>query len=132
MAADHQVTVQGLLRISEPGGGFLRHNDPAAQRWHSRDVAAIAAAQGLPNAAPFFIDAGLPGSPGATAASASANTWPQAGMTVIRFANSHLVYALTWFGLALMTVVAGVYVARYERRSPAGSAAASSFHDTAP
>lgn len=122
-----QVTVQGLLRISEPGGGFLRRNDPAAQRWHSRDVAAIAAAQGLANAAPFFIDAGLPGAPGATAGA----TWPRAGMTVIRFANSHLVYALTWFGLALMTVIAGVYVARYERRSRAGSAAASTFHDTA-
>src|SRR5450830_2054349 len=30
------VEVQGLLRLSEPGGGFLRHNDPAAQRWYSR------------------------------------------------------------------------------------------------
>ncbi|WP_369818659.1 SURF1 family protein [Acidovorax sp. Leaf160] len=124
------VTVQGLLRLSEPGGGFLRRNDPAAQRWHSRDVAAIAAAQGLPNAAPFFIDAGLPGSP--VAAAGNASSWPRAGMTVIRFANSHLVYALTWFGLALMTVIAGVYVARYERRRNAGSAAASTFHDTAP
>ena len=27
-----------------PGGGFLRSNDPAQQRWHSRDVAAIALA----------------------------------------------------------------------------------------
>ena len=42
-----EVTVTGLLRLSEPGGGFLRANDPAAGRWYSRDVAAIAAAQGL-------------------------------------------------------------------------------------
>ncbi|WP_311224241.1 MULTISPECIES: SURF1 family protein [unclassified Acidovorax] len=120
-----EATVQGLLRISEPVGGFLRRNDPAAQRWHSRDVAAIASAQGLRNAAPFFIDAGLPGAQTA----AATNAWPRAGMTVIRFANSHLVYALTWFGLALMTVIAWVYVARYERRSRAASAA-STFHDT--
>jgi len=38
------VSVQGLLRISEPRGGFLRTNDPAQGRWYSRDVAAIAAA----------------------------------------------------------------------------------------
>ena len=37
----------GLLRMSEPGGAFLRSNDPAADRWFSRDVAAIAASRGL-------------------------------------------------------------------------------------
>jgi hypothetical protein len=29
------VTVTGLLRISEPGGAFLRSNDPANDRWYS-------------------------------------------------------------------------------------------------
>jgi hypothetical protein len=38
------------------------------------------------------------------------------GLTVVRFSNSHLVYALTWFGLALMVVGAAVVVARYESR----------------
>ena len=41
-----EVTVAGLLRLSEPGGGFLRRNDPAADRWYSRDVAAIARGSG--------------------------------------------------------------------------------------
>ena len=36
------VAVTGLLRMTEPGGGLLRANDPAADRWYSRDVAAIA------------------------------------------------------------------------------------------
>lgn len=107
------ANVQGLLRMSEPDGGFLRANDPAQQRWHSRDVAAIAQALQLPNAAPFFIDAGLP----ATTPSATPGTgWPRAGLTVVRFRNTHLVYALTWYGLALMVVVAFWTVARYERR----------------
>lgn len=106
------ATVEGLLRISEPGGGFLRTNDPAQQRWHSRDVAAISQALGLPRAAPFFVDAGLPAAGGAP----SVQTWPRPGMTVIRFSNSHLVYAATWYGLALMVAGAGWYVARYERR----------------
>jgi surfeit locus 1 family protein len=50
-------TITGLLRLSEPHGGFLRTNDPANQRWFSRDVGAIAAAHNLVQAAPYFIDA---------------------------------------------------------------------------
>lgn len=110
------TTVHGLLRMTEPGGGFLRANDPAAQRWYSRDVAAIGRALGLPRAAPFFVDAGLP-RPGREAAAAEAGaSWPRAGMTVVQFHNSHLVYAITWYGLAFMVAVGGWYVARYERR----------------
>lgn len=113
--------VRGLLRMSEPGGGFLRRNDPAQQRWHSRDVAAIAQAQGLADAAPFFIDAGIPDAraPAPTEGYADAihgGTWPRPGMTVVRFNNSHLVYAITWFGLAAMVAAAAAFVARYELR----------------
>ena len=110
------VAVQGLLRMAEPNGGFLRSNDPAGQRWYSRDVAAIGRALQLPQVAPFFIDAGLPPPRGSTPAPATDATWPRAGLTVIRFHDSHWVYALTWYGLALMVAGAGWYVARYERR----------------
>lgn len=91
-----ETTVTGLIRISEPHGGFLRANQPAAGRWYSRDVAAIAAAKGLGPVAPYFIDA-----------DATPNTggWPRGGMTVIHFRNSHLSYALTWFGLAAMVLI---------------------------
>ena len=41
-AIDLEATIEGLLRFTEPGGGFLRDNDPASGRWYSRDVAAIA------------------------------------------------------------------------------------------
>lgn len=124
VAGSAPLTVQGLLRLSEPGGSLLRANDPGAQRWYSRDVAAIAADRQLPRAAPFFIDAGLPAArqpPQAIGEGtvASAGPWPRTGLTVIRFPNSHLVYALTWYGLALMVVGAGWYVARYEFRSRA-------------
>lgn len=97
------LQLDGLLRLSEPGGGFLRRNDPAAQRWYSRDVAAIVAARGLPDAAPFFVDAGADPSAGPDQ--------PVGGLTVISFHNSHLVYAITWFVLALMVAAAAVYVA---------------------
>ncbi|MBR0644671.1 SURF1 family protein [Plastoroseomonas hellenica] len=87
------ITVTGLLRLTEPGGGFLRANDPGAERWYSRDVAAITAARGLAGAAPYFIDADATPNPGGL---------PIGGLTVIAFPDSHLVYALTWFALAAM------------------------------
>lgn len=87
---DGRVRVTGLLRASEPGGGFLRSNDPAGDRWYSRDVAAIARAQGLGVVAPYFIDADAGGGSG----------YPVGGMTVVRFSDNHLGYALTWFALA--------------------------------
>lgn len=117
--AAEPVTVEGLLRMSEPGGGFLHRNDPVQQRWYSRDVAAIAQARQLTQAAPFFVDAGMPDLQSAATAEHPAATqglWPRQGLTVVRFSNSHMVYALTWFGMALMVVVAAVVVARYEGR----------------
>jgi surfeit locus 1 family protein len=121
------VTIEGLLRISEPGGGFLRRNAPEQQRWHSRDVGAMAQALQLPNAAPYFVDVGFPTRQVAANTEqrpAAQGPWPRTGLTVVRFANSHLVYALTWFGLALMVVGATVVVARYEMRLRAHSRAA--------
>lgn len=100
-AGDGPVRVIGLLRLSEPGGGFLRANDPAEDRWYSRDVAAIAARRGLGDAAPFFVDA---------EAALGAGRYPVGGLTVIRFADNHLAYALTWFGLALLSAWAGFTV----------------------
>ncbi|MDB5759693.1 MAG: hypothetical protein JWM30_2982 [Burkholderia sp.] len=110
-AAPFELT--GLLRISEPGGGFLRNNDPAADRWYSRDVAAIAAARGLRDVAPYFIDADAAS---AARLAAGGGMAPVGGLTVISFHNSHLVYALTWYGLALMMAGACYWVVRDERR----------------
>lgn len=106
-----RVVVTGLLRVSEPGGAFLRHNDPAQQRWYSRDVAAIAQSHGLPadRVAPFFIDADAAGE-------TAAPVWPRGGMTVVKFRDSHLSYALTWFGMALLTLVGAWFLFASERR----------------
>ncbi|QJB70297.1 SURF1 family protein [Parasphingorhabdus halotolerans] len=113
-------TITGPLRISEPRGGFLRSNDPTSGRWFSRDVAAIAKAQRLTGAAPYFIDAAAGSEPAAGPpppgragnASASARTVPIGGLTVIAFPNNHLIYAITWFTLALMAAYAGLRLFR--------------------
>jgi surfeit locus 1 family protein len=90
---DGEVEITGLLRITEPKGGFLRNNVPQHNRWYSRDVAAIAVARGLHEVAPFFVDAD---------AGSQIAGGPIGGLTVIRFPNNHLIYALTWFALAFM------------------------------
>jgi len=109
--ADALVTVTGLLRLTEPGGGFLRANDAAAERWFSRDVAAVAQARGLRWVAPYFVDAGA-----AAAGTPSDPAAPVGGLTVIAFYNNHLVYALTWFVLALMVAGAAIGLALQNAR----------------
>ena len=103
--------VVGLLRLTEPGGGFLRGNDAENDRWYSRDVQAIAASRKLTQAAPvapYFVDlSAMPLPPGA---------WPRSGMTVLHFSNNHLVYAITWFALAAMMAGAIGYLLVDERR----------------
>ena len=90
---DGPVEITGLLRVTEPNGGFLRNNVPQHNRWYSRDVAAIAAARGLHDIAPFFIDAD---------SGSQTHGGPIGGLTVVSFPNNHLIYALTWFTLAFM------------------------------
>lgn len=98
---DGEVSVTGLLRLNEPGGGVLRDNVPTENRWYSRDVLAMAEQDGLAPVAPFFIDA-----------DASGQSGPVGGLTVIRFPNNHLVYAITWFALALGVILAAWLVVR--------------------
>ncbi|MDZ5460282.1 SURF1 family protein [Azohydromonas lata] len=123
-----EQTVAGLLRLSEPEGSLLQKNAPAEARWYSRDVAAIAAARDLGGVgrtgavAPYFVDA-------STAPGAPADAWPRAGLTVVKFSNNHLSYAITWYALAAMVAAAALYLLRCERRlRDAHAPAASALH----
>lgn len=104
-----QVTINGLLRLSKPGGDVFRANAPAEGAWYSRDVDAIATAAGLPagRVAPYFIDAG---------ARHDRQGGPVGGLTVIHFPNHHLIYAITWYAMAL-AAPAAVLLA-FRRRQP--------------
>ena len=112
-AAGPAVTVTGVLRVSEKTSS-LRANEPARNYWYTRDLQAIAKARGLPAVAPYFVDA--------DAASAQVqlpgeSMRPTGGLTVISFVNNHLVYAITWFALALMVAFATWWVARDATKS---------------
>lgn len=121
MAADACATAQGQpasfsgwLRMTEIPGR-LRKNEPARNYWYTRDVQAIAQARGLGQAqvAPYFVDADAPT---AQAAGPVAGEQPKGGLTVISFVNNHLVYAVTWYALALMVAAATVWVIRDARK----------------
>ena len=110
------TSVTGLLRMSEHGGGFLRDNDPSHNRWYSRDVEAIGAARGLAQVAPYFIDQDAAAVPQETRSDPVSKTAaagaPVGGLTVISFHNSHLVYASTWFVMAIMAACASFAIGR--------------------
>ena len=109
-AGPETVSLVGLLRVDEGSKGFLRENDPATDSWYAREVAAIAKARGVTGpTASYFIDA-------QSGDGIAADSWPRAGMTVVTFSNSHLVYALTWFGLAGGSLFGMVLVLRERRR----------------
>ena len=74
---------------------------------------AIAARHGLSETAPYFIDADGPTVPG---------RYPIGGLTVVSFPNNHLVYAITWYTLAVMLGGAVITLGRDEWRRRRGAA----------
>ena len=95
-----ETTVVGLMRASETRNWFTPSDDPTSGLWFTRDVTAIARAEGLTRTAPFSIDADAGADPAGL---------PEGGETILAFPNNHFSYALTWFGMAAALI--GVFVA---------------------
>lgn len=117
-----RVTVSGLLRLNEPGGNLLRRNDPAQQRWYSRDIQALASAHHLSPVAPYFIDKDADSNMriqqfAQTAAQVVVPfETPVGGLTVVSFYNNHLVYAITWYALALLLGGSFIWIVRLRKK----------------
>jgi surfeit locus 1 family protein len=103
------TTVTGPLRLPETGNFMTPEPDLAERVWYIRDPQSIAEAVGLDELVmPYFIDA--------DAASTPPGGLPQAGETRTRFANNHLQYAITWYGLAAaLAGVVGVYLFKRQK-----------------
>lgn len=97
-----EVTLTGLLRLSEKPNWTTPEPDENDLIWFARDTASMAELLGVDatGLAPYSVDL--------DAAFTPAAGMPQAGETIVRFKNDHLGYALTWFGLAATLV--GVYL----------------------
>ncbi len=87
-----RVTVRGLIRSPERGSWLTPEPNLADRIFFARDPGRIAAAMRLGRAEDFFIDLDATGTPPVGL--------PQAGETRMTFANNHLGYAVTWYGLA--------------------------------
>ena len=98
-APNGTVEVVGVMRWPEQRGMFTPADDPKTNVWYLREPAAMAAAKKWASAAPFYIEQEAPVPPGGL---------PKPGKLAVNLPNSHLQYAITWFGLALG--LAGVYV----------------------
>jgi len=88
-----EVSVTGYLAPPQPRDLFAAADDPAGRRFFTAEPRAIAAALGLPAAMPEMLVAlGAPGS--------ARDALPVPADALPRPTNSHLGYAITWYGLA--------------------------------
>ncbi|NGN40499.1 SURF1 family protein [Mesorhizobium sp. CGMCC 1.15528] len=107
-----EVTVTGLARnpLPEKPSSMVPDNDTVKNVFYWKDRDVMAASAGLPTGAalvPFFIDADKTPNPGGL---------PVGGVTMIDLPNSHLQYAVTWYGLAAaLAGVLGVWLFRSRR-----------------
>ena len=97
------TVVSGVVRSPESGNWLTPSADLEKRVFFSRDPVRIAAATGLPEQPlGFFVDLDASYTP--------STGLPQAGETRTVFPNSHLGYAVTWYGLAAALVgVFGVF-----------------------
>ncbi|XP_077592969.1 surfeit locus protein 1 [Stigmatopora nigra] len=88
---EDEVEVVGVVRLTEQRKPFVPNNDPERNRWHFRDLEAMADATGALN---IFIDADFASTvPGG----------PIGGQTRVTLRNEHMQYIATWYGLCATT-----------------------------
>lgn len=110
---DGVVDIVGVMRWTEPRGTFTPNDDPSKSLWFARDPAAMARARNWGNVAPFYIDQEAPAAPGGL---------PRVGPLKVSLPNNHLQYAVTWYGLAVVLLVASLVFLRGWRREGQGRA----------
>lgn len=101
--AEGQQRLTGLARarLSEKPSFLVPDNDERQNIFYWKDLDRMSASVGLSaqEVLPFFLDVD---------ANASGNL-PRGGVTVIDLPNSHLQYAVTWYGLALALLGVGIF-----------------------
>ena len=104
-------SITGLVRVPETAkpNAWFPENNLQNRELYWRDLNAFENLMGKEEGrefVPFFVDANDEPIPGG---------WPKGGTTIIAFSNSHLQYAVTWYGLALALLGVGGYFL-YSRR----------------
>ena len=99
--------IVGVLRKGDKPTFVTPPNDARQNLWYWRDIPAMAATLGAGRPAPTYLMLESP---------APAGGLPAPAPIPLNIPNSHLQYAVTWFGLAAALV--GVYLASLWRRRP--------------
>ncbi|CAN7200832.1 SURF1 family protein [Neorhizobium sp. LjRoot104] len=105
-----QQTVTGYarVRLGEKPSSIVPDNDRVKNIFYWKDLDAMASTTGIDPAGvvQFFVDA--------DASVSNTGGWPKGGVTQFDLPNSHLQYAVTWYGLAaaLVAVVIGMIFRR--------------------
>lgn len=107
------VSIEGYVRRFETPGPFIPDNEPDTGAWFYFDRAQMAAATGFEAVAPFYVQR----APGA----APSGDYPAGGVPNIALRNPHLLYAITWYALAIVLLV--IYVVFHVRRRGGAGAA---------
>ncbi|MBC7283561.1 SURF1 family protein [Hoeflea sp.] len=97
VSGEQLITGLARSRLAEKPSFMVPENDETGNIFYWKDLDRMAASTGLPEGQvlPFFLDADATPVPGGL---------PRGGVTVIDLPNSHLQYAITWYGLALALV----------------------------
>jgi surfeit locus 1 family protein len=106
------VTITGILRLPAAEKPLGRPaNDTVKNEWYWVDLAAMAAAAGVKEFAPYYLEADDAPHDG---------MYPVGGQTRVELPNHHFQYALTWFWLALILPV--IYCVSSWKRDAAAKA----------
>lgn len=108
---DGPLRLSGVVRLSREPGWFTPDNDPGANIWYYADLEAMAAYLGVKGALPLFVELDRGSAPG---------DWPRGGVSRLNIPNNHLVYAITWFSLAvILLVIFGLWLRKARNRGAA-------------
>lgn len=97
------VVVEGYVRPADQPGMFTPDDDVVRSRFYTLDPRAIGPALGVDAIAPFVLVAMGPPPP---------QGYPEPASALPRPPNNHLVYAATWYGLAVVLLAIFVLYAR--------------------
>ena len=111
------VTVSGYARPGDSPHWFSVRDDVPARRFFTLDPKAIGAAIGEPDVPPFVLVILGSGPPPPGGDERVVDHWPDPARHLPRPPNNHLVYAVTWYGLAVALLAIFVVWARKGSRS---------------